>query len=92
MREHNKNGEREEEMEGMCGRGREGYGNLVHVPFFDFCFDFPSFPLTSCSRFSSSAFFLAVSAAGLLDFCTVGKKNDKHETGAICIYKTVVLA
>ena len=56
---------------------REGWGVDIIVPFFDFSFDFPNFPLTSCSRFSSSAFFLAVSAAGLLDFCTVGKKINK---------------
>ena len=58
--------------------------NITAVPFFDFCFDFPSFPLTSCSRFSSSAFFFAVSAAGLLDFCTADK--NKNNTMIILMY------
>lgn len=44
------------------------YIGATTLPFF--CFDGlpPSFPLTSCNLLSNSAFFLAASAAGFLDF------------------------
>ena len=58
----------------QCSKPQQYSTNHHYSPFLTFCFPLLlSLPLTSCNLFSSSAFFLAASSAGLVDFCTTQK-------------------